>query len=201
MVNQRIVKWVIEAKKRKLSKDEMTNQLIQSGFNSNQVKEAINYVNNNKKPQIIKAPKQTGPKLKQPIQKQAEPKPKPILKKQIPPQKPVQTNQTNGGIKKRNPALVLIFSIITFGIYFLYWLVSTTNELRRNAKSAPNPWLLLLFFIPFVNFIAILIYYWKYSKAINELTGFSAGGMFALWILLNPVAMVLTQIELNKKAQ
>ncbi len=104
-------------------------------------------------------------------------------------------------IKNRNPILVLVFTLLTLGIYGIYWIVSTTNELREKTQSAPNPWLLLLSLIPFVNFIVMLIYFWKYSKAINELTGFSAGGLFALWFLLSPVAMILTQLELNKKAK
>ncbi len=104
------------------------------------------------------------------------------------------------GIKKRNPILVLVFTIITFGIYGIYWIVSTTNELRAKTKSAPNPWLILLFLIPFVNIIVALVYYWKYSKAINELTGFSNVGLFLLWVLFSPAAIILAQMELNKKA-
>lgn len=42
-------------------------------------------------------------------------------------------------VKYRNPVLVIVFSIITLGIYGIYWLVSTTNELRRITSSAPNP--------------------------------------------------------------
>jgi len=37
-------------------------------------------------------------------------------------------------VKYRNPVLVILFSIITLGIYGIYWLVSTTNELRRLAS-------------------------------------------------------------------
>ena len=92
------------------------------------------------------------------------------------------------------------YNLLWFGIYGLYWIVSTTNELKRNTQSAPNPWLLLLMLIPFVNFIVILIYYWKYSKAINELSGFSAGLMFVLWLFISPVGMIIAQIQLNKKA-
>ena len=104
------------------------------------------------------------------------------------------------GIKRRNPFLVFLFSLITLGIYVIYWLVSTTNELKRNTKSAPNPWLLLLLLIPLVGFIVMIIYYWKYSKAINELTGFSNVALFVLWFFVGPVGMILSQIELNKKA-
>jgi hypothetical protein len=86
------------------------------------------------------------------------------------------------------------------GIYGIYWLVSTTNELRRNTRSAPNPWFLLLFLIPLVNIVIMIFYFWKYSSAINELTGFSKIGLFLLLILIAPVGMILSQIELNKKA-
>jgi len=105
-----------------------------------------------------------------------------------------------GDIKRRNPVLVLIFSIITLGIYTIYWLVSTTNELRRNTQSAPNPWLILLFLIPIVNIIVSIVYYWKYSKAINELTGFSTAGLFILMFFLSIIGIIVAQVQLNKKA-
>ena len=107
---------------------------------------------------------------------------------------------TAGGIKKRNPFLVLVFSIITLGIYGLYWIVSTTHELQRTTSSAPKAWWIILMFIPIVNIIVMFIYYWKYSKAVNELTGFSTVGLFLLWIFISPVAMILTQMQLNQKA-
>jgi|TARA_Y100000310_G_C20597754_1_gene771381 hypothetical protein len=111
------------------------------------------------------------------------------------------TSSGASGIKKRNPFLIILFSIITFGIYGIFWLVFTTNELKKNTQSAPNPLLLLLMLIPFVNFIVMLIYFWKYSKAINELTGFNSLALFLLWIFIGPVGMIISQIELNKKAE
>ena len=96
--------------------------------------------------------------------------------------------------------LVIIFSLITAGIYAIYWLVSTTNELKQNSGSAPNPWFLLLLLVPFVNVVVAFWYYWKYSKAVNELTGFNNALLFVLWIIFSPVAMVITQMQLNLKA-
>ena len=104
-------------------------------------------------------------------------------------------------VKYRNPALVIIFSIITLGIYTIYWLVSTTNELRRITSSAPNPWFLFLFLLPIVNIIVALWYYWKYSKAIKEISDFDNVLLFILWIIISPVAMVIAQIQLNKKTK
>ena len=111
------------------------------------------------------------------------------------------TSSSSSGIKRRNPFLIILFSIITLGIYSIFWLVFTTNELKKNTQSAPNPLLLLLMLIPFVNFIIMFIYFWKYSKAINELTGFNSLALFLLWIFIGPVGMIISQIELNKKAE
>ena len=104
-------------------------------------------------------------------------------------------------VKYRNPALVIVFSIITLGIYGIYWLVSTTNELRRITSSAPNPWLLLLLLVPAINIFVGFWYYWKYSKAIGEISDFEPVLLFVLWIIISPVAMIIAQIQLNKKAQ
>ncbi len=103
--------------------------------------------------------------------------------------------------KKRKAGIVLLLSIITLGIYGIVWLVKTTKELRANTETAPKPSTLWLFLIPVVNFVVPFIYFWKYSAAINELTGFSKGGLFALWIFLGPVAMVVSQVQLNKLAK
>jgi len=104
-------------------------------------------------------------------------------------------------VKYRNPVLVIVFSIITLGIYGIYWLVSTTNELRKVTSSAPNPWFLLLVLVPLVNIFVVLWYYWQYSVAIGEISNFESWLLFILWLLVSPAAMVIAQIELNKKAQ
>ena len=104
-------------------------------------------------------------------------------------------------VKYRNPVLVIVFSIITLGIYSIYWLVSTTNELRKVTSSAPNPWFLLLALVPLVNIFVVLWYYWQYSAAIGEISDFEPVLLFILWFIISPVAIVIAQIQLNKKAQ
>jgi len=153
-------------------------------------------------------------------------------------QTPTVGTASANGIKRRNAALVLIFTIISLGIYGIYWIISTSGELRRNTKSGPSTGLFLIILglmligggiLAYTSFSAVsgeisgessglstlfivglvfilggeimsLVYYWKYSSAINELTGFSSIGMFLLWLFLSPVAIVLAQLELNKKA-
>ena len=104
-------------------------------------------------------------------------------------------------VKYRNPFLVIVFGIITFGIYSIYWLVSTTNELRGLTSTAPNPWHLLWILVPFVGFFVQLWYYWQYSAAIEEISDFSGVLLFVLWLIISPVAMIIAQIQLNKRAQ
>ena len=62
-------------------------------------------------------------------------------------------------MKKRNPFAVYVLSIITFGIYDLYWLVKTKAELNSKTRQhTPSIWLLvsplLLFFIAVIVFVA-----------------------------------------------
>ena len=103
-------------------------------------------------------------------------------------------------VKHRNPVMVIVLTVITLGIYGIYWVVSTTNELRSLKADAPNPWALVLFIIPLVNIIVALWYYWKYSGAVEEISGFSAVLLFLLWIVFSPAAVVIAQIQLNKRA-
>ncbi|MFO8016071.1 MAG: DUF4234 domain-containing protein [Candidatus Woesearchaeota archaeon] len=184
MANQQLVNYIRNTEKTGYSDRKIKKRLLKEGWKEKDIDDAIK-------------------EIKQGGEKKAPEKP-PEKPKETPAQKsaPAQPGQEASAkpIKKRNPALALIFCIITAGIYGIYWLVSTTKELRRNTGSAPNPWLVILFLVPGVNIIVGLIYAWKYSKAINELTGFSKPLLFILWIIISPVAMVLAQIQLNKKA-
>jgi hypothetical protein len=48
-------------------------------------------------------------------------------------------------MKKRNPLAVFFLSIITFGIYDLYWLVKTKSVLNeKTSQHTPSIWLLIV---------------------------------------------------------
>ena len=49
----------------------------------------------------------------------------------------------------RSIVTVILFSALTFGLYSLYWMISTKDELNRHGAQIPTA---LLMFIPFVNF-------------------------------------------------
>jgi hypothetical protein len=94
-------------------------------------------------------------------------------------------------MKKRNLLAVFLLSILTFGIYNIYWLVKTKKELNSKTKiHVMSIWLLLL---PAIVFIVALI--------VGLVVGFSSGNtqtsggagiavilidIFA-WIILFPI--------------
>lgn len=98
-------------------------------------------------------------------------------------------------IKRRNPALVIIFTIITFGIYGIYWFVKTKNEINSLGANIPTAWLLI---IPIANL------YWDYKYAEGFSNYVKKDNNAVLWFLLfffvAPVAVIIFQIELNKLA-
>ena len=65
-------------------------------------------------------------------------------------------------MKKRNIALCIIFSIITFGIYGLYWFVHITNDVNTlaNPEKKTSGGVALLLTIITCNIYGI---YWAYK--------------------------------------
>jgi hypothetical protein len=98
-------------------------------------------------------------------------------------------------ITQRSPVAVIILTIVTFGIYGLYWIVSTKRELNGLGANIPTSWLLI---IPIAN----LYYFYKYSEGFATYVKKDNNAIlwFLLWLVIAPVAMIITQIELNKLA-
>ena len=96
-------------------------------------------------------------------------------------------------IKKRNPALVIIFSIITFGIYGFYWTIKTKNEINSLGANIPSVWLLI---IPIAN----MYFMYKYAEGFAECVKKDNNSIlwFLLYLIIAPVAIILFQVELNK---
>jgi len=77
-------------------------------------------------------------------------------------------------IKRSIPAMIVL-TIITFGLYHLYWMVATKEDMRREGADIPTAWLII---IPFAN----LYWMWKWGEGVEHVT---RGKMSA------PVAFVL----------
>lgn len=103
-------------------------------------------------------------------------------------------------VKKRNPLFVVALSLITFGIYALYWFYVTREELNGlvGGKTSALLWTIGLF-VPVVNLYVL----WKYCED-TEVACKKARDkviLFIAWIVFFPIAQWLTQEELNKLAK
>lgn len=99
-------------------------------------------------------------------------------------------------IKRRNPAFVLIMSLITLGIYAIYWTVKTKGEINSLGADIPTAFLII---VPFANF-----YFWyKYCEGFSTYVKKDNNGIlwFILHIFIGFVTMIIFQVELNKLAE
>lgn len=106
-------------------------------------------------------------------------------------------------IKKRNIALCIIFTLITCGIYWLYWvccLADDVNEITGHQDDIAG-WKVLLFDILTCGIYGI---YWSYKlgKKLGEKAGDTSGNKGILFLVLsilglNIVALCIAQSEVN----
>ena len=96
-------------------------------------------------------------------------------------------------MKNRQPVVVLLLTLITCGIYGIYWYVSTKTEMKRLGADIPTAWLII---IPFVN----LWWLWRWAKGVELVTKGAWGAVpaFLLCCLISIVGIPLTQSYLNK---
>lgn len=96
-------------------------------------------------------------------------------------------------MKKRNPGLVLLFTIMTFGIYGIYWQVSTKNELNKKGADIPTAWLII---VP----IASLWWIWKYAEGVEKVSNGKTSAVLTLvlLLLLGVIGAVILQSMYNE---
>lgn len=85
-------------------------------------------------------------------------------------------------MKKRSIAAVLLLPFVTFGIYGIYWYVSTKGEMNSLGAKIPTSWLLI---VPFVN----IWWLWKYSEGVEQVTNGKTSAILAfllMWFLSWP---------------
>ena len=98
-------------------------------------------------------------------------------------------------MQHRDPIMVILLSIITLGIYGLFWYVVTKNEMNTKGAQIPTAWLII---IPFVN----IWWYWKFCEGVELVTnkGMGVAVAFLLLWLLGAIGEAIIQNELNKVA-
>lgn len=99
-------------------------------------------------------------------------------------------------VKKRNVLLVYLFSFLTGGIYSIYWMVSTKNEMNSLGAKIPTAWLMI---IPFANI------YWIYKYCEGFAENVKKDNNTILWVILyflvGFIMQAIVQSELNELAK
>lgn len=98
-------------------------------------------------------------------------------------------------IKKRSILGVYLLSIITFGIYGIYWQVKTKDEINSLGADIPTGWLLI---VPIAN----IFWLYKYSEGFSKLVKKDDNGVlwFIVFMFFGIVMPGIVQSELNKIA-
>jgi len=97
--------------------------------------------------------------------------------------------------KERNILFVYILIFLTLGIYFLYWMYKTKNELNELGANIPS---FILYFIPIVN----IYWLYRYTKGWVYVTKKEdAIVYFILFYFLNIFMPYLVQKSLNEIAR
>ncbi len=100
-------------------------------------------------------------------------------------------------ILRRDIVSFIILGLVTFGIFWLYWMVKTKTFLNSLGADIPTAWLLI---IPIANFYWL----WKYSSAFSEyIRGDDNGGLvwFLIWVFFSPAAMIIFQLGYRSYAK
>ena len=98
-------------------------------------------------------------------------------------------------MQKRSPVMVVILSVITCGIYGLWWYVTTKGEMNAKGAQIPTAWMII---VPILN----LYWEWKFGEGVEKVTnkGMGAGTAFLLLLFLGIIGAAIIQSELNKVA-
>lgn len=96
-------------------------------------------------------------------------------------------------MKQRSVAAVVILSIFTFGIYTLFWMYFTKEEMNQQGAKIPT---FILVFIPIAN----IYWMWKYSEGVGYVTGDKLSGpvAFLLLFILGIIGVAIVQNSLNQ---
>ena len=172
MVNQALIDYLKTEEAKGFTDEQLKEVLVKKGWKAEDVEEAL---------RIVKGG--------------AEEEPEPKAIKTAPEaDKPVPAKKA--GSKKRNPIVMAVLSLITCGLFTIYWVIVTA----RDIPNAPKSHMLWLLLVPGLNIVIWVMYTLKYSKAVFALTGFNFIILFILFIVFSPVAVFLGQSQLNKKA-
>lgn len=98
-------------------------------------------------------------------------------------------------LTRRSIGQMILLMVVTLGIYTIYWLCVTKQELNKNRAQIPT---FFLFFIPFAN----VYFLYKFAEAFCAIVLKDKAQVVALFVLLVclfPVAELILQSQMNRR--
>lgn len=96
-------------------------------------------------------------------------------------------------MEKRGLGKLFLLTVVTLGIYGIYWEVKTKGEMNAQGAEIPTAWLII---VPIAN----IWWLWKYAEGVEKVTGNKLSGpvtFLILW-LLGSIGMLIVQDAFNK---
>jgi hypothetical protein len=96
-------------------------------------------------------------------------------------------------MEKQSPIAVFVLSLVTFGIYSIFWLAKRRGEMVRAGADIPTTWLII---VPLAN----IWYYWKWCMGVEKVTKGKMTGIiaFILVLVLNVIGLAVLQNSFNE---
>lgn len=94
---------------------------------------------------------------------------------------------------EKSLGIQVVLSIVTIGLYTIYWLYSTAKQLDQGTDASLTP---ILAIIPILNIVAM----WQISSAAEAVTDMDRGILFLLFIVFAPASWYLIQSGMNEAA-
>lgn len=181
MVSQDLVDYITNQKAAGYTEDQLRAVILKSGYSQFDVDEAFKLSIDESKDSVLDL---TEPST---------------LPQESLDSTPVDAFSDKGiSFKKRSIGLCILYSIITFGIYSIFWYRNIARDVRTKTVVGPNPNDIWLIFIPFYGIYAMIMYDYVLGKAFKE--EFSLDYLFILLLLLGPIGLIIAQVKLNEVA-
>lgn len=100
--------------------------------------------------------------------------------------------------EKSSLAKQVLFTIVTFGLYSLWWVFQTNKQLSQGTDAEFDPFVrTLLSIVPLLG----LIFVWKTCHDAEAVTDQSGVVLFLAFVVFAPVSWYLIQSGINSTAQ
>ena len=104
---------------------------------------------------------------------------------------------SQNGFSERSIAKTVLFTIVTLGLYGIYWTHQFHKELKAEEDADFSSAVRTVgLFVPLYNLYVM----WQDSRLVENALGKSATPYFLLWLFLPPVWWFLVQSEINDRA-